>query len=113
MFKLFKSALPIVGRIPQSRHLATEERLSSGHFFRNERSAEYFRKSQESFQKAQKYLEAKDISNAKAAITEAIDNSRKVELIGPNGFMLNCLKLKEEILALNEEKSMKSASHPG
>jgi hypothetical protein len=99
MFRLFKSVLPSVGRVAQSRNAGTISRRSFEDFCRDEHSVEYFRKSQEAFRKAQEYLETKDLFKAKEAINEAIINGGKVESVGPNSFMLTCFNLQKRIMA--------------
>ena len=101
MFRLFRCVLPS-GR-QMARNVNTIPAESFERFCRDEYSAEYFRKSQEAFQKAQAYFESKEVLKAKQAITEAIINGSKVESVGPNSFMLSFFNLQRKIVALTQD----------
>ncbi len=69
-------------------------------------SEDYFDKSVASFKKAKEYFESNNFSEAKAAISEALINSRKVDLTTPNSLTLNLRKFDKKIT-----EAMDSASH--
>ena len=98
LFKLISSTL---AKMVQVKNTSTVSARSFEYFCRDERSVEFFHKSQASYMEAQKYFKENNMVKATELITDAIKYSSNVESVGPNSSMLSLFKFREKLAKLD------------
>ncbi len=92
--------------VPVCKPIVSELQNGVRSFFHDKASEEHLSKSIAGFEKAKEYFQSNIFVEAKATISEAIEDALEVNSITPNSFALKLMKFEEKIT-----ETMDNTSH--